>query len=241
MNPFTVQFNPTMSSPALTLPASQGSTVRVSLLHAGRTTATAALFVQQQIPGHDVLDAPCYSFLIENDNLGKKVLYDLGIMKAWREKLPPSSEHYLSCDFVTRARHVTHILPRFLVIDRIENYLKAVINVTTDVADQLKAASLPLTSINSIIWSHHHMDHIGDPSLFPESTSLVVGPGFKSNKRTYPGYPKNPDAVVSQSALEGRELVELDFAGVGLEIGGFKALDFFGDGSFYLLQATGHS
>ena len=66
-----------------------------------------AAFVKQQIPGHDVLDVPCYSFFIENDKLGKKVLYDLGIMKAWMETLPPSRECYLSYHlnflcFVTR-------------------------------------------------------------------------------------------------------------------------------------------
>lgn len=84
------------------------------------------------------------------------------------------------------------------------------------------------------------MDHTGDPSLFPKSTSLVVGPGFKSNKQTFPGYPQNPDAITCQDAFEGRELVELDFAS-GIDIGGFKAVDFFGDGSFYLLQTSGHS
>jgi hypothetical protein len=84
------------------------------------------------------------------------------------------------------------------------------------------------------------MDHTGDPSLFPKSTSLIVGPGFKSNTQTYPGFPKNPDAVVCQDAFEGRDLIELDFSS-GLEIGGFKAVDFFGDGSLYLLQASGHS
>jgi hypothetical protein len=113
-------------------------------------------------------------------------------------------------------------------------------DITQDVADQLVAASVPLSSIHSIIWSHHHMDHNGDPSLWPKSTSLVVGPGFKSNPHTYPGFPNNPDSVVCQDALEGRDLIELEF-GDTLEIGGFKAVDFFGDGSFYLLQASGHS
>jgi hypothetical protein len=42
-----------------------------------------------------MLDIPCYSFLVENKKLGKKVLYDLGIMKAWKEKLPPSRESSL--------------------------------------------------------------------------------------------------------------------------------------------------
>jgi hypothetical protein len=124
-------------------------------------------------------------------------------------------------------------------LERIK-FVNAAMDITQDVADQLVAASVPLSSIHSIIWSHHHMDHNGDPSLWPKSTSLVVGPGFKSNPHTYPGFPNNPDSVVCQDALEGRDLVELEF-GDTLEIGGFKAVDFFGDGSFYLLQASGHS
>ena len=38
------------------------------------------------------MDIPASSFLIENEAAGKKVLYDLGFMKAWKEKLPPLSE-----------------------------------------------------------------------------------------------------------------------------------------------------
>ena len=33
-----------------------------------------------------------YSFLVENEVAGKKVLFDLGFMKAWKEKLPPLGE-----------------------------------------------------------------------------------------------------------------------------------------------------
>lgn len=127
----------------------------------------------------------------------------------------------------------------YIVLKHVEA-AKAIVDIEHDVADQLKAASISLESINSIVWSHHHIDHTGDPSLFPKSTSLVVGPGFKAEKTTFPGYPLNPDAVVCQDAFEGRELIELDFSS-GLKIGGFDALDFFGDGSFYLLHAPGHS
>jgi len=81
-----------MSSASLSLPAFNGSTVRVSILHGGRIAVSTAYVVQKQIPGHDLIDTPCYSFLIENEKLGKKVLYDLGIMKAWKEKQPPASK-----------------------------------------------------------------------------------------------------------------------------------------------------
>jgi glyoxylase-like metal-dependent hydrolase (beta-lactamase superfamily II) len=125
------------------------------------------------------------------------------------------------------------------VLDQVKT-AKAVVDIQRDVFDQLRDAGLPLESINAIIWSHHHMDHIGDPSLFPPSTSLVVGPGFKKNNILFPGYPANPDSTVVDDAFHGREVIELDFSN-GLNIGGFPAIDFFEDGSFYILQSEGHS
>ena len=114
-------------------------------------------------------------------------------------------------------------------------------DLSSDVADILNSASMPLSSIDSIIWSHHHVDHMGDPSLFPSSTSLIVGPGFKSNSKTYPGYPKNPDARTVQDAFEGRQLIELDFSESKLKVCGLRAIDWFDDGSFYFLEAPGHT
>ncbi|KAJ7044095.1 hypothetical protein C8F04DRAFT_689123 [Mycena alexandri] len=40
--------------------------------------------------------------------------------------------------------------------------------------------------------------------------------------------------------MSGRELLPLHFNEPHLEIGGFKALDYFGDGSFYVLDVPGH-
>jgi hypothetical protein len=45
--------------------------------------------------------------------------------------------------------------------------------------------------------SHWHWDHIGDPSTFPETTDLVVGPGFKN--AMLPGAPANPDSPILES------------------------------------------
>jgi hypothetical protein len=36
-------------------------------------------------------------------------------------------------------------------------------------------------------------------------------------------------------------MMEMSFEGSDLKIGGFRALDFYGDGSFYLLDAPGVS
>jgi glyoxylase-like metal-dependent hydrolase (beta-lactamase superfamily II) len=55
-------------------------------------------------------------------------------------------------------------------------------------------------SLICILLSHCHFDHIGDPSRFPSSTSLVVGPGFR--EAFLPGYPSNPEAPIKQSDYE---------------------------------------
>ncbi|KAI9436212.1 beta-lactamase-like protein [Lactarius indigo] len=201
----------------ISLPAFKGSTVRVSILDAGSVVVPSSMLVLPQIPGHGIIEGPIYSFLIENERVGKKVLFDLGMMKAWKEKLP---------QLVSMTQSVGGI-----------------INITEDVPDKLNAASVPLSSINFAIWSHHHPDHTGDLTLFPTSTSLVVGPGFKSHPSTYPGQPVNTNAETLQEAFEGREVIELDFSSSAstLKVAGLRTIDWFNDGSFYLLEAPGHT
>jgi hypothetical protein len=93
--------------------------------------------------------------------------------------------------------------------------------------------------IASVIWSHNHFDHTDDPSTFPSSTELVVGPGVR--ELSWPGWPTNPDAAVLDSDIAGRTVREISFSANPLKIGSFDAFDFFGDGSFYLLDAPGHA
>ncbi|EWZ38691.1 hypothetical protein FOZG_10237 [Fusarium oxysporum Fo47] len=114
------------------------------------------------------------------------------------------------------------------------------VNVPTDIADILSSNTVPLESINGIVWSHHHWDHIGDPSTFPSTTSLIVGSGFKDE--FLPAYPENPDSPLTQDAILGREVVEPDFKGTDIiQIGGYAAVDYFKDGSFYFLDTPGHT
>ncbi|OQV09900.1 hypothetical protein CLAIMM_13976 isoform 3 [Cladophialophora immunda] len=89
--------------------------------------------------------------------------------------------------------------------------------------------------------SHWHWDHIGDPSTFPSSAQLVVGPGFK--EAFLPGYPAKQDSPIRESDYKGRELREINFHEPKhvLQIGPFRAFDLFGDGSFYLLDTPGHA
>ncbi|KAH8978028.1 hypothetical protein EDB86DRAFT_3155743 [Lactarius hatsudake] len=221
-----------MSVP-LSLPAYRGSTVGVSALFVGNVSLPTSLMIQKPIPGHDTLDWPLYSFLIENEKAGKKVLFDLGLMKPWKEKQPAGE---FSLPFPqTRPDLVIHSPSQGAESQR---HTRGSRRRVRDPHFGLRPARL----YRPIIWSHHHAEHIGDPSLFPPTTSLVVGPGFKSDPGIYPGFPTNPDADVSETAFQGRDLLELDFTtSSALKIGGLRALNWFDDGSLYLLEAPGHA
>ena len=87
-------------TPPLSLPKFKGSTVRVSALNAGVLVIPSIILVQPHIHGHEMIEAPLYSFLVENERVGKKALFDLGTMKTWKEKLPQcTSRHCPSYPF----------------------------------------------------------------------------------------------------------------------------------------------
>lgn len=87
------------------------------------------------------------------------------------------------------------------------------------------------------MYSHYHWDHLGDPSTFPHSTDVVVGPGFC--EEFFPGGEPIPDSPIKWEYLENRKLREVIEAEFDQTFGGFPAHDFFGDGSFYLLHSPG--
>lgn len=113
------------------------------------------------------------------------------------------------------------------------------ITTTSDVADLLQAHGIELASIDGIIFSHWHFDHVGDATRFPNTTRIIVGPGFKS--LCLPGYPTDGKSLICGDAFEGRDVHEVDFTRSNLSIASLPAIDWFGDGSFYILQTPGHA
>ena len=102
-------------------------TVTVKIIDTGcRIHLPPTLFVAPQIHGHDDLACPAYSFSIENERLGRKVIFDLGVKKEW-EKLPKPS-----LDGLAKAG---------LKIDR-----------GKDVCEILKDDGVEMRGIESIIW-----------------------------------------------------------------------------------------
>lgn len=199
--------------PDLKIPASS-QTVQVRIIN---TTSriqgipTDRFFIPE-VKGFPSLDCPAYSFLIEHSS-GRRLLFDLGISKDWQNYAP-----------------------------KISNMIKNLgwkVTVEKDVREILEENGVSTKGIEAIIWSHWHWDHTGDPSTLDKETALLVGPGFKN--ALVPGYPANPDSPILESAYEGRELRQISFSGSGLKIGRFPAFDYFGDGSFYLLDSPGHA
>ncbi|KAJ7016092.1 beta-lactamase-like protein [Mycena alexandri] len=104
-----------------------------------------------------------------------------------------------------------------------------------DITGLLEGGGIPLSSIEAVIWSHAHFDHIGDMSKFPNTTGLIIG--AETNTSTFPEFPA---ATLRASDFAGHNITKIDFSTAKLTFGGMKAVDFFGDGSFYLLNAPGH-
>ncbi|KAL2163810.1 hypothetical protein VTH06DRAFT_5869 [Thermothelomyces fergusii] len=202
-------------APELNIPYSD-ATVDVRVLDTGmKVYLTPELFWQPKLEGFEGVDAPIYCFLVSRGN--RHVVFDLGVRPDWENYAP-----------------------------RVVSLIRATTRVTvgTDVATMLNEDDSGLGvragDVEAVIWSHAHFDHTGDPSTFPATTELVVGPGVRA--AAWPAYPTDPDALVLDADARGRPVREIAFAGDRhLRIGRFDAHDYFADGSFYLLDAPGHA
>ncbi|PNP50086.1 hypothetical protein THARTR1_09218 [Trichoderma harzianum] len=190
-------------------PSAQTVTVRL-IEEVGMMSLPSALFLDPVSEGHEVMNGGDLAFLIENKNLGKMAVFVLGVRKDWWN-LPSKVRDPLA----------------FCVGVKVEK----------DVPEVLRDSSISLNDINDVIWSHSHLDHRGDVSLFPPSTTLNYGKEVAALK---PGVTSEAEAVFLATDFAGRHNNEIDFGKSTFKIGGFPVIDFYGDGSFYLLDTPGH-
>ncbi|KAK6077446.1 metallo-beta-lactamase superfamily protein [Seiridium cupressi] len=204
------------SSSGLNIPASE-ATVDVRVIDTKtELRINPDLFLQSQSDAQlQGFDAPIYCFLVTHGS--HHVLFDLGVRCDW--------ENYA---------------PRIVSLIKATTTIKPGADVAQVLDDDASGLQVHAKDVEAIIWSHNHFDHIGDPSTFPSSTDLVVGPGLKD--ASWPGWPTVSEAGVRNSDAADRTVREINFDGDGaVTVGRFAGFDYFGDGSFYLLEAPGHA
>ncbi|KAK0185991.1 beta-lactamase-like protein [Armillaria mellea] len=197
----------------LGIPSSQ-STVTIKAIDVGAPTSMlpAAFVIQPVLPGYEAIRSPIYAFYIEHAS-GKRLMFDLGLRK------DPTSHPPVVQQLAALWKNQGF---RLDFADK-------------DVFDRLQEGGVDPATINTVIWSHGHFDHTGEMSKFPDSTELVVGPGL--DMRTYP---TTPESHLFESDFAGRKVTELDLNNFNLTIGDYEALDYFADGSLYILNSPGH-
>lgn len=91
--------------------------------------------------------------------------------------------------------------------------------------------------IDTAFLSHYHWDHVGNPGLLPRGTKLVFGKG--SLEKIGQGYPDG-DPWFDAHWIRHCHFTETEFDSGA--IGDFpRAKDWFGDGSFWLIDCPGVS
>ncbi|EJD54957.1 Metallo-hydrolase/oxidoreductase [Auricularia subglabra TFB-10046 SS5] len=155
-------------------------------------------------------NCPSLAFLLTHSATAQTLVFDLGIRK----------------DTSTHPPEVQRLIREYFALD-----------APRDVADSLRAGGLDPGAVDFVAISHFHFDHVGDPNPFARATFLAGGGGAALLDK---GYPTDPTSTFERDLLPRDRTVFLDFAAAA-PLGPFaRALDYFGDGSLYVVDAPGH-
>ncbi|OCH91660.1 Metallo-hydrolase/oxidoreductase [Obba rivulosa] len=161
----------------------------------------------------EVNNLPGLSFLLRHTTNGDTFIVDLGIRRDWDTALPTP------------------------LIDRIK-HMGFVVDVPQDVPTSLRKGGVdPHAAIRHVLLTHVHFDHFGDTAPFTHATFLV---GSEAQQLVTPGWPADPHSAFPGDLLPPGRTKYLSREGLK-PIGPFPhALDFYGDGSLYIVDAPGH-
>lgn len=125
----------------------------------------------------------------------------------------------------------------------IKEFAPAAIPVVSEVkqtaAESLEAGGVLPSSVDLVVLSHLHWDHVGDPSPFTNA-EFILGEGSKQ-AFVDPDSCHSPIAFSSIRPPEDR-LRFITASELNVAIGPYPhAMDIFGDGSMYIVDASGHA
>lgn len=206
-------------------PSSDTAKCKLSLIRTGIAAVPISILLHDAQPGSTV-PAPVFAFLIEKEHDGKidRVLFDLGIREVRVSSAGLFSFTYLSHQQRSKFRNT-----QYAAIAEAWNF-----QTNAGLAEVLRANGVPLESLSGIALSHSHFDHFGDLSEFPKSASLLVGPGSPMGDQLA------QEMDVPPEVIREREVQQLNRETDKWEaVGTFRGYDYFGDGSFWLLDAPG--
>ncbi len=105
--------SPAANSPPPSDIPSSNSTVHVHIINTTSRIKNIpfSVFVEPPIKGLDYLDCPAFSFLIEHPTNGRKLLFDLGVRKDWKNLAPRITDRIRGgCWQITVEKDVAEIL-----------------------------------------------------------------------------------------------------------------------------------
>lgn len=219
------------SSVPLPPPAPDQVYVKVAALNGGFLTLPERNFVNDPDPDKGTT-VPSMCFLIEhpqrNSSTPTRVVFDLGIKRDLTKYAQPATQH-----------HITTRQPVYSSADARSSLLSGGLD--------------PAKDIDYVVLSHIHWDHIGLPSDYPNS-KFIVGSGTLYILEN--GAPCYPRERIEKGALPVGQTVELPpvpgsdrkhMAAAAQTDHRWQsistlphAVDFFGDGSLWIIDAPGH-
>ncbi|KAJ7112808.1 Metallo-hydrolase/oxidoreductase, partial [Mycena crocata] len=154
---------------------------------------------------------PSLSFYLKHSASDRHFIFDLGLRRDWESYPPEVKAHY--------ANLMPCVVPQ-------------------SVEESCKKGGLSPAEIEAVVISHLHFDHIGDCTPFSKARFFLGGEGKASLDDGYPGNPKAHYLTASTPADRTTFLNSEDF---NTSVGPFPhAVDYFGDGSVYIIDTPGH-
>ncbi|TFK74775.1 Metallo-hydrolase/oxidoreductase [Pluteus cervinus] len=202
-----------MTSNSLPAPVPNQAYCDVSALEAGHIDLPDGLFFHPSSPGA-ISHPPSLAFLLRHSSNEKTLVFDLGLRKDWEENSPPA------------------------IVQLIKEVYS--VRIPQDVAESVTRGGLNPSSIDTVCVSHCHFDHTGDPRPFTDATFILGG---ESSSLISPSaaYPANPTSMFHSDLFPLDRTQFLYPTDEWKPLGPFaQALDFYGDGSLYIVDSPGH-